>query len=99
MINQTPEQSHLNSLRLKAKLDEASRLESTRNEALKVGREEGEKKGREEGEKKGLLIGRIVTLQELLGVVEPTRDQLPSFEITALAELADQFQHQLRNRS
>ena len=34
MIQQTPEQNHLYSLRLKAQTDEASKLESTRIEAL-----------------------------------------------------------------
>ena len=40
MIQQTPEQNHLYSLRLKAQTDEASRLESTRIEALMQGRQE-----------------------------------------------------------
>ena len=70
--------------------------------ALQEGRQEGEQKGRQEGEQKGRqegeLIGRIVILQELLEIPEPTRDELSAFEMTQLAELAERLRLQLRSR-
>ncbi len=105
MIQQTPEQNHLYSLRLKAQTDEASRLESTRIEALmqgrQEGRQEGRQQGRQEGEKEGLLKGRIEMiqmLQSLTGVSRSTVDELSSYEESQLSELAERLQLQLRNR-
>lgn len=67
VIIQTPERRDEYISRLKFQLDETARLEFTRDEALK----DGEAKGRQEG----AIMGRIETLQELLGVTEPTSEE------------------------
>jgi flagellar biosynthesis/type III secretory pathway protein FliH len=93
VINQTPEQNELYSSRQKFLLDEASRLDSTRRDALK--------EGREEGEKKGLLKGRIEliqTLQRLLNIPESTVEELSGNDDTSLIEISDELQRQLRVR-
>ena len=94
MIQQTPEQNQLNSLRLKSQTDEASRLESTRIEALTQGRQEGILIGERGGE----LVGQIVLLQTLLAVAQSTRDELLEHELPQLTELAERLQRQLRIR-
>ena len=86
VIKNTPEQMDHYISRLKYQLDEVSRLESTRLEAL------------QEGEKRGELIGRIKTFQELLGVTEPGNDQLSEFDFGQLAELCEQLRIQLHGR-
>ena len=72
------------------------------NSALQDGKLEGEQKGmligEEKGRQEGELIGRIVILQELLEIPEPTRDELSAFEMTQLAELAERLRLQLRSR-
>ena len=106
VIKNTPEQMDHYISRLKYQLDEVSRLESTRLEALQEGelkgRDEGLKaglkEGLKEGEKRGELIGRIKTFQELLGVTEPGNDQLSEFDFGQLAELCEQLRLQLRSR-
>jgi len=110
VIKNTPEQMDHYISRLKYQLDEVSRLESTRLEALqegelkgrdeglKAGLEEGLKEGLREGEKRGELIGRIKTFQELLGVTEPGNDQLSEFDFGQLAELCEQLRLQLHGR-
>jgi hypothetical protein len=82
VINETPEKMHEYNARLKLQLDEAARM----GYAM------------EKGLQKGELIGRIVTLQELLGVTEPIRDELSFYEMSQLAELAEQLRLQLRTR-
>jgi predicted transposase/invertase (TIGR01784 family) len=62
--------------------------------ALEQGRQEGELKGRQEGE----LVGRIVTLQELLSLSTPTREELSSYDLVQLTAVCEQLQKQLRNR-
>lgn len=86
VIKNTPEQMDHYISRLKYQLDEVSRLESTRLEAL------------QEGEKRGELIGRIKTFQELLGVTELGNDQLSEFDFGQLAELCEQLRIQLHGR-
>ncbi len=106
VINQTPEQRDEYISRLKYQLDETARLDCTREEAFKegenkgilIGEQRGELKGREEGRQEGALIGRIETLQELLGIVEPTRGELSGCEMTQLTELAERLRLQLRSR-
>jgi flagellar biosynthesis/type III secretory pathway protein FliH len=95
----------LYSLRQKFLLDEASRLDSTRRDALKEGREEGREEGLREGEKKGekkgLLKGRIEliqTLQRLLNIPESTVEELSGNDDTSLIEISDELQRQLRIR-
>jgi len=102
VIKNTPEQMDHYISRLKYQLDEVSRLESTRLEALQEGevkgRDEGLKAGLKEGEKRGELIGRIKTFQELLGVTELGNDQLSEFDFGQLAELCEQLRIQLHGR-
>ena len=86
MIKDNPDQMSDYISRLKYKLDETWRIESTRAEALREGREEGE------------LIGQIVILQELLGLTEPGRDDLSNYDAIQLKELCSQLRHQLRTR-
>jgi flagellar biosynthesis/type III secretory pathway protein FliH len=93
VINQTPEQNELYSSRQKFLLDEASRLDSTRRDALKEGREEG----REEGLLKG-RIELIQTLQRLLNIPESTVEELSGNDDARLIEISDELQRQLRIR-
>lgn len=103
MIKNTPEQMDHYISRLKYQLDEVSRLESTRIEALQEGelkgRDEGLKVGLKEGEKRGELIGRSKAFQELLGVTDPQHDQLSEFDFGQLVELCEQFRLLLRSRN
>ncbi len=66
--------------------------------ALEKGRQEGELKGRHEGEQRGEMLGRIVTLQELLSVATPTREELSSYDLTQLTIACERLQKQLRDR-
>ena len=88
VISNNPEQIDNYISRLKYQLDDVWRLESTRSEALNEGRQEGRLEGRieglKEGEQKGELIGRIETLQEILGLAKPTRDELSGYDATQL---------------
>ena len=94
MINKTPEQLHEYRSRLKLQLDETARLEYARQEGRQEGLQEGERKG----EQKGELIGRIATLQELLSISQPTREELSAYDLSRLADLAKQLQQQLNQR-
>ena len=96
--------------REKANRDFQTAISSAHQEGEVKGRQEGEVKGRQEGEVKGrqegrqvgrqegTLIGRVETFQELLGITEPTREELSNFDIPQLTELADRLQRQLRSR-
>ena len=86
MIKDNPDQMSDYISRLKYKLDEGWRIESTRAEALK------------EGELKGELIGQIVILQELLGLTDPGRDDLSTYDAIQLKDLCSQRRQQLRSR-
>lgn len=90
MISRTPEQQRLYDARLKFQRDEAARLEFARNQ--------GRDQALREGEDKGRVEGRVVLLQELLGVSVPTSAELANYDLQQLAELADQLQRQLRHR-
>ena len=110
MIKDNPDQMSDYISRLKYKLDEGWRIESTRAEALKEGREEGIKEGKKEGIKEGIkegrnvglkegeLIGQIVILQELLGLTEPGREDLSNYDTIQLNDLCSQLRLQLRSR-
>ena len=98
MIKNTPGQMDDYISRLKYKLDENWRIEATRTDALREGREEGRAEGLMEGEKKGLMIGRIETLQEILGLTEPHRDELSNYDEKQLVDLCEQLRLQLRAR-
>ena len=90
MISKSPEEHRVYDMRLKFQRDEATRIAATQREieAACV-----------EGVQKGVLLGRIAVLQELLGVAEPTADELSSSDESRLTELAEQLQTQVRNRS
>lgn len=94
VIKNNPEQMDNYISRLKYQLDEAWRLESTRAEALSEGRLEG----RLEGLKDGELIGRIESFQEMLGLADPTRDELLGYSETQLKDLCEQLRLQVRGR-
>ncbi len=114
VIKNNPDQMDNYISRLKYQLDDVWRLESTRSEALSEGRlegrieglkegeqkglKEGEQKGMKEGERKGILIGRIETFQEILGLVEPTRDELSNYDTTQLSELCEQLRFRMRTQ-
>ena len=94
VIKNTPEQMDNYISRLKYQLDEVSRMESVRIEALI----EGETKGRMEGRQEGELIGRIESFQEILGMSEPTHDELSGYDMAKLTALCDQLRIQIRSR-
>ena len=106
VIKNNPDQMDNYISRLKYQLDDVWRLESTRSEALSEGRlegrieglQEGEQKGLKEGERKGILIGRIETLQEILGLVEPTHYELSGYDGTQLSELCEQLRSRMRSQ-
>ncbi len=103
VIKNNPEQMDNYISRLKYQLDEVSRLESARLEALSEGRMEGKAEGRieglKEGEDRGELIGQIKVLQEILGVSVPNRDELTTFDMTQLSDLCEQLRQNLRSRN
>jgi flagellar biosynthesis/type III secretory pathway protein FliH len=102
MINQTPEQLQEYRARMKFQLDETARLAYARQEGLREGEakglREGEAKGLREGVQKGELLGRIEILQELLSLSQPTREELSTYELSQLSDLAKQLQQQLSRR-
>lgn len=102
MISKSPEQQMHYDARLKFQLDEAARLEFARDEGIREGeakgRDEGFREGEAKGVQRGVILGRIVLLQELLGLSQPASDELSSYDEGRLSEIADQLQSQLRNR-
>ncbi|MFO1043036.1 MAG: Rpn family recombination-promoting nuclease/putative transposase [Planctomycetaceae bacterium] len=102
VIKNTPEQMDNYISRLKYQLDEVSRMESVRIEALMEGetkgRTEGRMEGRVEGRVEGELIGRIESFQEILGISEPTHDELCGYDMPKLTALCDQLRLQIRSR-
>ncbi len=106
MISQTPEQRVLYNARLKFQRDEEARVLKAREDGLREGRQEGrqegiregEVKGRQEGRQEGFLAGRIVVLQELLGIDRSTDEELAGYDETQLNDLAEQLQRELRAR-
>ena len=87
MISQTPEQRLLYNARLKFQRDEESRLLEARENGIQVGRQEG------------VIVGRVLVLQELLGLRQWTMDEFAGCNASQLAELEDQLKQQLRSRS
>ena len=81
-------------------------MESVRIEALMEGetkgrtegRVEGRMEGRMEGRAEGELIGRIESFQEILGISEPTHDELCGYDMQKLTALCDQLRLQIRSR-
>jgi len=94
MISKTPEKMHEYSARMKLRLDESARLDYAREEGIEKGREEG----REEGLEKGRLLGEISILQELLGLEQPTSDELSSYSVSRLTALSQRMRKKLSRR-
>ncbi len=65
---------------------------------LEQGRKQGLKQGRKQGRKQGLLIGRIRTLQEVMGQPVAAEDALFLLSVEDLQTLADQLQAALASR-
>jgi len=87
IIQRTPNQRSQYELRLKAQRDDRARLQQARAE--------GEELGRAEGKAEGKLIGRIETLNGLLGMQLCPLDGL---SVDELLSIADDLQRQLRER-
>ena len=100
MISKTPEERMLYNARLKFQMDEAARLEQAQLDAEQARRdiEQALRDGQTIGEAKGRLLGRISTLKEVLGVDQPSADELATCDITQLSDLADRLQTQFRGR-
>ena len=61
--------------------------------------QQGRQEGREIGREEGILIGRIQTYEDLLGLRESTEGSLAKLNISELKKLAKQLQGRLpRNR-
>ena len=75
-------------------------LKQTRfyQEVQQEGREEGRGEGREEGREEGEWIGRIRLVQELLGDPVSTSEELASWDLERLRQLAESLQARLRGR-
>jgi hypothetical protein len=86
MIDQNPEEFLEFNLRLKHQRDESARLQR----ALMEGREEARREARTQG--------RILLLQELLGLPASTSEELATWNIDQLNNLADDLQRQLKAR-
>lgn len=94
VIKNTPEQMDNYISRLKYQIDEVSRMESCRLEALSEGRTEGLL----EGERRGELRGKIQAFQEVLGLTDPTPEELSAYDVTQLAEVCEQLRLKLQTR-
>ena len=91
MISRSPEERRFYETRQKALHDEEARLIAAKME--------GEQRGCEEGREQGELVGRIRLLQELLGDVESSSQELLSQARSDLDELLLDLQHRLRDRN
>ncbi len=94
MISQTPENRYLYEARMKAQRDEESRMRKALQDGLEKGREEG----RSEGLQDGVRAGRILLLQQILGLPESTLEQLATCDSAWLSDLEEKLQQQLRLR-
>ncbi len=65
---------------------------------LKQGREEGREEGRDEGRDEGVLIGKIQTLQELVGDRVSTQEELLAYNLSELEQALLGLQRRLRQR-
>jgi hypothetical protein len=59
---------------------------------------QGREEGREEGLERGLLVGRIQTLQELLGEAPAPKCELAPLALDALTTQINELQQRLRDR-
>ncbi len=62
------------------------------------GQASGEATGRREGLERGVLIGRIRTLQDVLGVDHPSAEELADFDVAQLSILAGELQSRIRRQ-
>ena len=99
MISRTPQQQMFYDARLKFQRDEVARLRKAEEDGLERGLEKGRQEGRQEGEARGLKLGRILVLQELLGIPVSRPEGLAEYDDTQLHSMAEQLQQQLRSRS
>ncbi|MEI7699304.1 MAG: Rpn family recombination-promoting nuclease/putative transposase [Planctomycetia bacterium] len=98
MISQTPEQLMLYNARLKFQRDAEARLQKAREDGLREGEVRGEARGEARGRMAGVLVGRIVLLQELLGLRACSPEELAGYNDQQLQDMAQQLQQQLRGR-
>jgi hypothetical protein len=87
----SPEQLMLYNARLKLRRDEVARILRARLE--------GEEIGEASGKACGLLMGRIILLQELLGLPLSTAEQFAGSDEAQLNDMVEQLQQQLRSRN
>jgi predicted transposase/invertase (TIGR01784 family) len=99
MISKSPEERLRYEMRIKAMRDLMSNLEAAREEGLEQGIEKGIEQGIEKGIEKGSLLGRIQTLQELLGDIVLTSQELQTWEVDRLRRTAESLQARLRGRA
>jgi predicted transposase/invertase (TIGR01784 family) len=95
MISQTPEQLMLYNARLKFQRDAEARPQKAREDGIR----EGQAKGQQEGRQEGFLAGRIVLLQEMLGLHACSPEELAEYTDQQLQDMAQLLQRQLRGRA
>ncbi len=86
MISKSPEDLQYYDDRLKFLCDERGKLLAAREE------------GREEGREQGALAGKVQLLQELLGDMPTTANELQSLSVDTLATQFAELQQRLRDR-
>lgn len=79
MIHQTREQSYERMARMKLRLDGPARIQHAREEGFEL--------GFQIGLERGTFYGRILLLREMLGVSQPTEEELASLQILQLSEI------------
>ncbi len=90
MVSRKPPYRMMYDDQQKAKLDQLSALKDERN----AGREEGEARG----EAKGKLIGRICTLQQVLGITQTDDESLSELPLAELTKLSSELQRKIAAR-
>jgi predicted transposase YdaD len=90
MISKTPEERLQYEMRMKALRDQRTNLEAAERRGLEAGRVEGREEGR--------WIGKIQTLQELLGEPVSKADELATWDLGRLQDVATALQARLRSR-
>jgi predicted transposase/invertase (TIGR01784 family) len=90
MISRSPDDRRFYEARMKFLHDEEARLMAAR--------EEGMEEGMEKGIEKGTLIGKIQTLQEILGDAVMSSDDLHETSLPDLAQRLSALQERLRTR-
>ncbi len=91
MIQRTPEERLRYEMRVRAERDYITGLEAARLE--------GEARGKTEGKAKGMVLGKLRTLQQVLGLPETTDAEFDVMEPTAVERVISELQDRVRNRS